>query len=33
MSLQWPGTPQGLALETMHLMAAEVFPKVRRAVE
>jgi alkanesulfonate monooxygenase SsuD/methylene tetrahydromethanopterin reductase-like flavin-dependent oxidoreductase (luciferase family) len=32
MSLQWPGTPHGLALETMHLMADEVFPRVCRAV-
>jgi len=33
MSIQWPGMPQGLALDTMHLFAGEVFPKVRRAVK
>lgn len=32
MSIQWPGMPQDLALDTMHLFAEEVFPKVRRAV-
>ena len=32
MSIQWPGMPQSLALETMHLFAEEVFPRVRRSV-
>jgi alkanesulfonate monooxygenase SsuD/methylene tetrahydromethanopterin reductase-like flavin-dependent oxidoreductase (luciferase family) len=31
-SLQWPGMPQDLALDTLHLMASEVFPRVRQAV-
>jgi alkanesulfonate monooxygenase SsuD/methylene tetrahydromethanopterin reductase-like flavin-dependent oxidoreductase (luciferase family) len=30
MSVQWPGMPQGLALERLHMLAAEVFPKVRQ---
>ena len=32
MSIQWPGMPQGLALETMQLLAEEVFPLVRRSL-
>jgi alkanesulfonate monooxygenase SsuD/methylene tetrahydromethanopterin reductase-like flavin-dependent oxidoreductase (luciferase family) len=30
MSVQWPGMPQSLALEQLHVLAEEVFPKVRR---
>jgi hypothetical protein len=30
MSVQWPGMPQNLALEQLHMLAAEVFPKVRQ---
>jgi alkanesulfonate monooxygenase SsuD/methylene tetrahydromethanopterin reductase-like flavin-dependent oxidoreductase (luciferase family) len=30
MSVQWPGMPQSLALEQLHMLAAEVFPKVRQ---
>ncbi len=32
MSLQWPGMPQTLALETMHMLAEDVFPKVRQGL-
>jgi len=32
MSVQWPGMPQNLVLDTMHLLAEEVFPKVRAAL-
>ena len=32
MSLQWPGMPQNLALDTMQLLAEEVFPKVRQGL-
>jgi alkanesulfonate monooxygenase SsuD/methylene tetrahydromethanopterin reductase-like flavin-dependent oxidoreductase (luciferase family) len=32
MSMQWPGMPQNLVLDTMHLLAEEVFPKVRAAL-
>ena len=32
MSVQGVGMPQGQVLDTFHLMAEEVFPKVRRAV-
>lgn len=32
MSLQWPGMPQSLVLDTMQLLAEEVFPVVRRSV-
>ena len=32
MSLQWPGMPHALALDTMRRMAGEVFPKVRAAL-
>jgi len=28
MSVQWPGMPQSLALEELHMLAEEVFPKV-----
>jgi alkanesulfonate monooxygenase SsuD/methylene tetrahydromethanopterin reductase-like flavin-dependent oxidoreductase (luciferase family) len=31
MSVQWPGMPQGLVLEVLHLLAEEVFPLVRAA--
>ncbi|MEE9276669.1 MAG: LLM class flavin-dependent oxidoreductase [bacterium] len=31
-SLQWPGMPQSLALETIHLVAEEVFPLVRQGL-
>jgi alkanesulfonate monooxygenase SsuD/methylene tetrahydromethanopterin reductase-like flavin-dependent oxidoreductase (luciferase family) len=30
MSVQWPGMPQSLALEELHVLAEEVFPKVRQ---
>jgi alkanesulfonate monooxygenase SsuD/methylene tetrahydromethanopterin reductase-like flavin-dependent oxidoreductase (luciferase family) len=30
MSMQWPGMPQSMALEELHLLAEEVFPKVRQ---
>jgi alkanesulfonate monooxygenase SsuD/methylene tetrahydromethanopterin reductase-like flavin-dependent oxidoreductase (luciferase family) len=29
MSVQWPGMPQSLALEELHMLAEEVFPRVR----
>ncbi len=29
-SVQWPGMPQSLALDELHMLAAEVFPRVRR---
>ncbi len=32
MSLQWPGMPHALVLDTMHMLAAEVFPRVRKAL-
>ena len=32
MSVQWPGMPQGLVLDTMHRLAADVFPRVRAAL-
>jgi len=32
MSVQWPGMPQSLVLDTMHRLAADVFPKVRAAL-
>lgn len=32
MSVQWPGMPQNLVLDTMHLLAEEVFPQVRAAL-
>lgn len=31
MSIQWPGMPVSLAQDTMHLLAEEVFPKVKQA--
>jgi alkanesulfonate monooxygenase SsuD/methylene tetrahydromethanopterin reductase-like flavin-dependent oxidoreductase (luciferase family) len=31
-SVQWPGMPQSLVLETLEALAAEVFPRVRRGV-
>ena len=31
MSVQWPGMPQSLALDELHMLAEEVFPRVRRA--
>ena len=30
MSVQWPGMPQRLALEDLHMLAARVFPRVRQ---
>jgi alkanesulfonate monooxygenase SsuD/methylene tetrahydromethanopterin reductase-like flavin-dependent oxidoreductase (luciferase family) len=30
MSVQWPGMTQSLALDELHLLAEEVFPRVRR---
>ena len=30
MSVQWPGMPQSLALEEIHMLAEEVFPRVRQ---
>ena len=30
MSVQWPGMPQSLALDELHMLAEEVFPKVRQ---
>jgi alkanesulfonate monooxygenase SsuD/methylene tetrahydromethanopterin reductase-like flavin-dependent oxidoreductase (luciferase family) len=32
MSVQWPGMPQNLVLDTMQLLAEEVFPNVRAAL-
>lgn len=32
MSVQWPGMPQNLVLDTMQLLAEEVFPAVRAAL-
>jgi alkanesulfonate monooxygenase SsuD/methylene tetrahydromethanopterin reductase-like flavin-dependent oxidoreductase (luciferase family) len=31
MSVQWPGMPQSLALDELHMLAEEVFPRVRQA--
>jgi len=31
MSVQWPGMPQSLALDVLHMLAEDVFPKVRQA--
>jgi len=33
MSVQWPGMPQSLVLETMQMMAEEMFPKVRQGLK
>ena len=33
MSIQWPGMPQSLVLETMQMMAEEVFPKVLQGMQ
>jgi hypothetical protein len=30
MSMQWPGMPQGMVLDTITMMAEEVFPRVRK---
>jgi alkanesulfonate monooxygenase SsuD/methylene tetrahydromethanopterin reductase-like flavin-dependent oxidoreductase (luciferase family) len=30
MSVQWPGMPQSLVLDELHMLAEEVFPQVRR---
>ena len=30
MSCQWPGMPQGMVLEVIHMLAEDVMPKVRR---
>ena len=32
MSIQWPGMPQALVLETMQMIAEEVFPRVRQGL-
>ena len=32
MSVQWPGMPHALALDTMHMLAEQVFPQVREAL-
>ena len=31
MSVQWPGMPQSLVLDELHMLAEEVFPRVRQA--
>ena len=31
-SMQWPGMPQNQTLDSMHLLAEEVFPRVRQAI-
>jgi alkanesulfonate monooxygenase SsuD/methylene tetrahydromethanopterin reductase-like flavin-dependent oxidoreductase (luciferase family) len=31
MSVQWPGMPQSMALDQLHMLAEDVFPKVRQA--
>lgn len=33
MSVQWPGMPQSLVLETMQMMSEEMFPKVRQGLK
>ena len=30
MSVQWPGMPQSMVLDELHMLAEEVFPRVRR---
>ena len=30
MSIQWPGMPQSLVIDELHMLAEEVFPRVRR---
>jgi hypothetical protein len=30
LSCQWPGMPQNLVLDTLQLLAEEVFPRVRQ---
>ena len=30
MSVQWPGMPQSLVLDELHMLTEDVFPKVRR---
>ena len=30
MSVQWPGMPQSLALDELHVLAEEVFPRVQQ---
>jgi len=30
MSVQWPGMPQSLVLDELHMLAEEVFPRVRQ---
>jgi hypothetical protein len=32
MSSEWAGMPESLALETMELIAKELFPRVRQAL-
>jgi hypothetical protein len=29
MSVQWPGMPQHMVLDVLHMLAEEVFPQVR----
>ena len=31
-SVQWPGMPQSMALDTINMLAEEVFPKVRQGI-
>jgi hypothetical protein len=30
MSTQWPGMPQSMAIDELHMLADEVFPRVRQ---
>jgi hypothetical protein len=30
MRAQWPGMPQSMALDELHMLAEEVFPRVRK---
>jgi hypothetical protein len=32
MSVQWPGMPQSLVFDTMHILAEDVLPKVREGL-
>ena len=32
LSCQWPGMPQSMVLDTLSLLAEEVFPRVRQGV-
>jgi alkanesulfonate monooxygenase SsuD/methylene tetrahydromethanopterin reductase-like flavin-dependent oxidoreductase (luciferase family) len=31
MSVQWPGMPQSMVLDVIHMLAEEVFPNVRKS--